>query len=397
MAIVCDLCGSTNFVKQGDFFVCQGCGTQYSLEDAKKMMNADVPVKTDSGKENAVANYMTLGGNAYKLGNYAEAESYANKALEVDAMNAEAWLLRGKAAGWQSTLENMRIEEAKQYFMTAGNYADAEEKKDIALEAFREYCKMYQSWVLAMGKNGVIHDEKIWKEIRDAVYNYGGKINELGRSFNIEQPNHDIGFAAGIYNIIMDQWENWKSNYTGKDIGLYAFRAADVLEWSRNIKDTPETMKQLCESGVSLMDFVFAHWGWNGETAPDEHMLNYRKWFQEDLKYLDPDYQIKEPEVVNVFASGNKSSGGCYVATAVYGSYDCPSVWTLRRYRDNYLAESWYGRAFVRAYYAMSPTLVKWFGRTEWFRYFWKLILDKKVAELNSLGVANTPYHDREW
>ena len=29
-----------------------------------------------------------------------------------------------------------------------------------------------------------------------------------------------------------------------------------------------------------------------------------------------------------------KSSGGCYVATAVYGSYDCPQVWTLRRYRD---------------------------------------------------------------
>src|SRR5699024_12626084 len=25
-----------------------------------------------------------------------------------------------------------------------------------------------------------------------------------------------------------------------------------------------------------------------------------------------------------------QSSGGCYVATAVYGSYDCPEVWTLR-------------------------------------------------------------------
>lgn len=25
---------------------------------------------------------------------------------------------------------------------------------------------------------------------------------------------------------------------------------------------------------------------------------------------------------------------GCYVATCVYGSYDCPEVWTLRRFRD---------------------------------------------------------------
>ena len=50
---------------------------------------------------------------------------------------------------------------------------------------------------------------------------------------------------------------------------------------------------------------------------------------------------------------------GCYVATAVYGSYDCPEVWVLRRYRDFTLAHSWYGRAFIRAYYAISPKLVK--------------------------------------
>ena len=55
---------------------------------------------------------------------------------------------------------------------------------------------------------------------------------------------------------------------------------------------------------------------------------------------------------------------GCYIATAVYGSYDCPQVWTLRRFRDHTLAASWYGRTFLHAYYAVSPTLVKWFGRT---------------------------------
>lgn len=62
------------------------------------------------------------------------------------------------------------------------------------------------------------------------------------------------------------------------------------------------------------------------------------------------------------------STGGCYVATAVYGSYDCPQVWTLRRFRDYTLAETWYGRAYIRTYYAISPTLVKWFGKTDWFK-----------------------------
>ena len=88
---------------------------------------------------------------------------------------------------------------------------------------------------------------------------------------------------------------------------------------------------------------------------------------------------------------------GCYVATAVYGSYDCPQVWTLRRFRDDTLAESWYGRAFIRTYYAISPTLVKWFGGTDWFRNLWKPTLDRLVARLNREGVADTPYSDRSW
>ena len=65
------------------------------------------------------------------------------------------------------------------------------------------------------------------------------------------------------------------------------------------------------------------------------------------IKKIDPSYTIPERP--------NTTNNGCYVATAVYGSYDCPQVWTLRRYRDYTLAETWYGRAFIRTYYAISP------------------------------------------
>ena len=93
----------------------------------------------------------------------------------------------------------------------------------------------------------------------------------------------------------------------------------------------------------------------------------------------------------------NTGSGGCFVATAVYGSYDCPQVWTLRRFRDYELAKTWYGRAFIHIYYAISPTIVKWFGNTTWFKKMWKGTLDRMVSSLNKKGVANTPYKDRKW
>ena len=93
----------------------------------------------------------------------------------------------------------------------------------------------------------------------------------------------------------------------------------------------------------------------------------------------------------------SSSSSGCYVATAVYGSYDCPQVWTLRRYRDLVLAESWYGRAFIKAYYAISPTLVRWFGETSWFKSLWRGKLDHMVNALQTKGFESSPYEDRVW
>ena len=93
----------------------------------------------------------------------------------------------------------------------------------------------------------------------------------------------------------------------------------------------------------------------------------------------------------------HNSNQGCYVATCVYGSYDCPQVWTLRRFRDYSLAKSFLGRMFIRLYYAVSPTIVKWFGNTQWFKKMWQGKLDRMVAKLQANGVESTPYEDKNW
>jgi hypothetical protein len=93
-------------------------------------------------------------------------------------------------------------------------------------------------------------------------------------------------------------------------------------------------------------------------------------------------------------SSSSSSSGGCYIATAVYGSYDCPEVWTLRRYRDLILRQSIAGRLFIKCYYNVSPIFVRLFGSKKWFSQTIRPVLDKKVKRLNSSGVENTPYED---
>ena len=87
---------------------------------------------------------------------------------------------------------------------------------------------------------------------------------------------------------------------------------------------------------------------------------------------------------------------GCYIATSVYGSYDCPEVWTLRRFRDLKLSKSFLGRVFIKLYYFISPTLVKIFGKTKLFQDFWRKHLNKIVVKLNNKGFSNLPYNDKE-
>ncbi len=71
----------------------------------------------------------------------------------------------------------------------------------------------------------------------------------------------------------------------------------------------------------------------------------------------------EETETIERLSSGEsqqqKKSSGCYIATAVYGSYYAPQVISLRHFRDTVLAKSFMGRLFIKTYYAISPHLAK--------------------------------------
>lgn len=125
----------------------------------------------------------------------------------------------------------------------------------------------------------------------------------------------------------------------------------------------------------------------------DRHPVNIAFRKEEERFYEIVAKPIKRINCVNDGFFNN----GCYIATCVYGSYDCPEVWTLRRFRDNILASTWYGRSFIKIYYSTSPTLVKWFGKTRWFNNLFKPFLDNMVTSLKEKGFSDTPYSDKKW
>lgn len=51
----CELCGGTEFVKSDGMFVCQGCGTKYSPEEAQQLMKEEAPESAMSKVAQGVA------------------------------------------------------------------------------------------------------------------------------------------------------------------------------------------------------------------------------------------------------------------------------------------------------------------------------------------------------
>ena len=152
--------------------------------------------------------------------------------------------------------------------------------------------------------------------------------------------------------------------------------------------------KQVKVSDQSTLENINAQIDELAKTICPFYTTNGRLWdklretVHAELRKSNPENEALKPK---------SSSGCCYVATAVYGSYDCPEVWTLRRYRDYDLAETWYGRAFIKIYYLISPKLVKYFGHAKWFRTFWKAKLDRLISVLEEKGFDSTPYEDKKW
>lgn len=89
--ITCELCGGNDLVKTDGVFVCQSCGTKYSVEEAKKMMVegkvevfGTVTVSKNAELENYFKLYIKRIEENLRFPEKKELDLLANKLLELD-------------------------------------------------------------------------------------------------------------------------------------------------------------------------------------------------------------------------------------------------------------------------------------------------------------------------
>lgn len=96
----------------------------------------------------------------------------------------------------------------------------------------------------------------------------------------------------------------------------------------------------------------------------------------------------QDPLPAGTSSAAGGSSGGCFIATAAYGSYLHPKVALLRAFRDRQLMTNPPGRLFVALYYRVSPPFAELIARHEVLRGMARLALTPVLFAVEHLRVA---------
>ena len=211
--LTCEMCGGTDLIKCDGFFLCQNCGMKYSVEEAKKMMiegTVQVAGSVSIDASESIKTYLKMAKSAYDASNFEEAEQYCNKTIEISPCNYQALMLKGKSAGWQSTLQNDRFIEAINYFSLAISNAPEDEHSALIDDAKTEFKNLSQAIMRLQGERfGKWPD----KEETQGMLNVLGVILKALLHF-LETIDIDVinknefmaPIATIVNNSVMDAW-----------------------------------------------------------------------------------------------------------------------------------------------------------------------------------------------
>lgn len=220
--LTCEMCGSTDLIKQDGVFVCQTCGCKYSIEEARKMMvegtvEVTGTVKVDNSA--AIENYLDMARNALDASNNKEADDYCNRIIEMDVTNWEAWFIKGKAVGWQSTLGNIRIAETINAFSKALENCPEENKEQLGEDCKTELENLQSALLSVRVKNFKTHpNENDITGLRSDVNTIlTTTVNFLLKAKIMIDALGNVQYARIINNGICDAWRVVYKDYVGDE------------------------------------------------------------------------------------------------------------------------------------------------------------------------------------
>ena len=205
----------------GGIATCETCGMEYTADRMREKIAelkggaapAPVPVVDNTAM---IDNYLEMARNAKETGNNEEAVGYCNKIIELDLHNWEAWFIKGKAVGWQSTLANNRTGETINAFITALEHCPEERKESLGKECEEELVSLYSALLSLRVKNFKTHPNQndmngLNSDVQSIVLNMGEFMIKSGVIIEVNQ----LKYARIMNNGLCDAWAVVYKDYKG--------------------------------------------------------------------------------------------------------------------------------------------------------------------------------------
>jgi len=290
------------------------CGGEVIVAEAIQKFKASIDLK----------NIFELAQAAEQSANYDESYSYYTKILEVNPKSYKAWYGKAIAAGWLSTLANVRLAEVLNGIDKAIELAPKEEKPNLTIAA-------------------------------------GDELNRI---------------AVAIHRLAV---ENFKAFITLDTYNEFIFRMKLVIATYRKAATLKPDDRTIYENIINAaQQYMHRYMCWDGHTNvwPLDQTYAEAKGFiseaETEIQRIDPTFKAQVP---------THKTGACYIATAVYGD-ECTEVATLREFRDQTLARNFGGRFFIYIYYLVGPCLGNLIGSSELASRVVRNVLDRLVVHL---------------
>ena len=356
MPAICACCGAEVAIdpttKRG---VCRFCENAYIWDEATGSYINYIaePIGLPAAKSTAhgpsAEKYIKLAMCSLEAGTADEAFLYAKKALEIQPDSPFAWVIK---------------------MMTV----QAQDMEHVANE------------ILAYGNNAIrCAEEENRAQIKKLVYRHylSHAIIMMAAAVAKEQD------ASDLRRLLTENDEAESASVAG-------VLAAQALSLKGEIPESHfdgsgSARKQV----VRLCNLYIDYWKARGKEVRNISAPSNAR--ERTLKKLMHSLTDDEKRLVNGYVVPTEAApeqGKFSIPIAVYGSYDCPKVWMLRRYRDQHLKTSRRGRIVLALHSRISATLMKYFGQTQWFWRFCKNRLDKLVYRLQAQGIDASRYRD---